>query len=69
MEQVETDLIPLGEVGVAFDQVAQVHQGVVEGVDLEVVQVVVGFQAFLVETFQLVESQVVASFLVEAYLQ
>lgn len=65
---VETDH-PWGEVVVAFGLVAQFHLvGVGEVGDQEVVLVAMGCLAFLVETFQLVGSRVVASFLVGAYL-
>ena len=55
--------LPWGEEVVAFDLVV-----VGEDVDQEAVQAEAECQAFWVETFQVVENQVVASFPEEAYL-
>lgn len=55
--------LPWGEEVVAFDLVV-----VGEDVDQEAVQAVVEYRASWVETFQVVENQVVASFQEEAYL-
>ena len=68
VQVVQTGLPPKGEVGVAFGPGDLLHQvGVVEVVD-QAVQALEACQAFLEETFLVVEIQVVASYQVEAYL-